>query len=86
MGSWLKMLVVMAIVVPLTAYVVGSLATSSAPSPGDRGPVIINDPPAPASTPSTTPSTPAPTQVGLTVATRDSHHSHPAHDVTEQQQ
>jgi hypothetical protein len=48
MSSWLKALIVAALVVPMTAYVAGSLVSSSAREPADRGPVIIRDPPSPA--------------------------------------
>ena len=49
MSSWVKALIVMALVVPMTAYVAGSLVSSNARAPADRGPVIINDRSAPAS-------------------------------------
>jgi hypothetical protein len=44
----MKALIVAALVVPMTAYVAGSLVSSSAGEPADRGPVIIRDPPSPA--------------------------------------
>lgn len=64
MSSWVKALIVMALVVPMTAYVAGSLVSSSARAPADRGPVIINDRSVPASpvapSESKTPSEPSP--------------------------
>ena len=48
MSSWLKALIVAAIVVPMTAYVAGSLVSSSDRDRAERGPVIILDPPSPA--------------------------------------
>lgn len=49
MSSWVKALIVLALVVPMTAYVAGSLSSSSAREPADRGPVIIKDAPSPTS-------------------------------------
>ena len=43
--SWWKALMVLALVIPMAAYVVGSLATSGTGEPADRGPVILQDPP-----------------------------------------
>jgi hypothetical protein len=48
MSSWVKALIVMALVVPMTAYVAGSLVSSNARAPADRSPVIIDDRSAPA--------------------------------------
>ena len=45
MSSWVKTLVVLALVVPMTAYVAGSLVSSSSYEPSDRRPVIIQDAP-----------------------------------------
>jgi hypothetical protein len=45
MSSWVKTLVVLALVVPMTAYVAGSLVASSSYEPRDRRPVIIQDAP-----------------------------------------
>jgi hypothetical protein len=45
MSSWVKTLVVLALVVPMTAYVAGSLVASSSYEPSDRRPVIIQDAP-----------------------------------------
>ncbi|WP_107772885.1 hypothetical protein [Nocardioides sediminis] len=49
MSGWVKALVVLALVVPMTAYVAGSLVSSRSYDPSDRAPVIIQD--APASSP-----------------------------------
>ena len=43
MGPLAKVLLVLALVVPVAAYVAGSLASSSGPGPADRGPVILDD-------------------------------------------
>lgn len=43
MSSWVKTLVVLALVVPMTAYVAGSLVSSRSYDPSDRTPVIIQD-------------------------------------------
>ncbi|QIK76062.1 hypothetical protein [Nocardioides piscis] len=45
MSAWLKTLLVLALIVPMTAYVVGSLVASGSGQPADRGPVIIRDAP-----------------------------------------
>ncbi|WP_245916711.1 hypothetical protein [Nocardioides gansuensis] len=46
MSSLVKVLVVLALVLPMMAYVVGSLVASGAGEPSDRDPVIIRDAPA----------------------------------------
>lgn len=51
----MKALIVAALVVPMTAYVAGSLVSSSARDPADRGPVIIRDAPSPTPPPTATP-------------------------------
>lgn len=48
-SSWLKTLLVMIVVVPMTMYVAGSLVASQAGEPADRSPVIIEDPRSPTS-------------------------------------
>ena len=45
--SWLKTLLVLALLVPMTAHVAGSLSSSGADAPSDRGPVIIDNPNSP---------------------------------------
>lgn len=45
MSSLVKALVILALVLPMTAYVVGSLVASGGKEPSDRDPVIIQDPP-----------------------------------------
>lgn len=51
-----RVLLLVALVVPVLAYVVGSLAAPGGPEPADRGPVILRDAP---TTPSPTSPTPA---------------------------
>jgi hypothetical protein len=59
MGPLPKVLLLLALVVPVTAYVAGSLASPGAPPPADHSPVILRD--APADPPGTaTPATPSP--------------------------
>jgi hypothetical protein len=53
-SGWVKTLVVLALVVPMTAYVAGSLVSSRSYDPSDRAPVIIQDAPTPASSPDPT--------------------------------
>jgi hypothetical protein len=53
MGQVTRMLLLLAVVVPVTAYVAGSLASPGAPAPADHSPVILRD--APAGTPTTDP-------------------------------
>ncbi|NUS41973.1 MAG: hypothetical protein HOP97_10145 [Terrabacter sp.] len=70
MGQVTKVLLLLAVVVPVTAYVAGSLASPGAPPPADHSPVILRDAPTtePAPTTDTTaspsrrpsPRTPAP--------------------------
>lgn len=45
MSRTLKILLGLALIVPMAAYVVGSLVASSADAPADRSPVIIQDAP-----------------------------------------
>ncbi|KRF06665.1 hypothetical protein ASG88_19330 [Nocardioides sp. Soil777] len=61
MSSWVKTLVVLALVVPMTAYVAGSLVASSSYEPSDRRPVIIQDAPLREPTSSPVPDATAPT-------------------------
>ena len=63
MGQLTKVLLLLAVVVPVTAYVTGSLASPGAPAPADHSPVILRDAPtdAPATDPaSTDPAAPPP--------------------------
>lgn len=62
MGPLPKVLLLLALVVPVTAYVAGSLASPGAPPPADHSPVILRDAPAdPPDTPaSETPEAPTP--------------------------
>jgi hypothetical protein len=46
MGHVTRALLLLAVVVPVTAYVVGSLTSPGAPPPADHSPVILRDPPA----------------------------------------
>jgi hypothetical protein len=46
MGPVTKVLLLLAVVVPVTAYVAGSLASPGAPPPADHSPVILRDAPA----------------------------------------
>lgn len=46
MGQVTKVLLLLAVVVPVTAYVAGSLASPGAPPPADHSPVILRDAPA----------------------------------------
>ncbi|WP_374455523.1 hypothetical protein [Nocardioides sp.] len=56
-----KVLLLLAFVVPLVAYVAGSLASTGGPDPADRGPVILRDAPTtPAVTRDPTPEDPPP--------------------------
>lgn len=65
MTPWLKALIALALVVPMTAYVAVSLSSSGAGEPADRGPVIIHDPPSPTAPASRRPRrTPGPTAPG----------------------
>jgi hypothetical protein len=50
MGRLSRVLVLAAFVVPVVAYVAGSLAVPGGPEPVDRGPVILHDRPSPTST------------------------------------
>lgn len=43
MGPVTKVLLLLALVVPVTAYVAGSLASSGSPAPTDHSPVILRD-------------------------------------------
>lgn len=45
MGRVTKVLLLLAVVVPVTAYVAGSLAAPGSPPPADHGPVILRDAP-----------------------------------------
>ena len=45
MGPVTKLLLVLALVVPIGAYVAGSLAATGRDEPADRGPVILRDAP-----------------------------------------
>lgn len=45
MGQVTRVLLLLAVVVPVTAYVAGSLASPGAPAPGDHSPVILRDAP-----------------------------------------
>ena len=45
MGPLPKVLLLLALVVPVTAYVAGSLASPGAPPPADHSPVILRDAP-----------------------------------------
>ncbi len=56
MGRVTKVLLLLAVVVPVTAYVTGSLASPGAPAPADHSPVILRD--APTDPPTTDPATP----------------------------
>lgn len=63
MGQVTRVLLLLAVVVPVTAYVAGSLASPGAPAPADHSPVILRDAPtdAPATDPATTdPAAPTP--------------------------
>jgi len=63
MGQVTRVLLLLAVVVPVTAYVAGSLASPGAPAPADHSPVILRDAPTdPATTdPATTdPAAPPP--------------------------
>jgi len=77
MGPLPKVLLLLALVVPVTAYVAGSLASPGAPPPADHSPVILRDAPAdppetPASrTPTPSPSEPAPDDYREGPAERD---------------
>ena len=58
MGQVTRVLLLLAVVVPVTAYVAGSLASPGSPAPPDHSPVILRDapdvadePPAPDRTP-----------------------------------
>lgn len=46
MGPVTKVLLLLAVVVPVTAYVAGSLVSPGAPPPADHSPVILRDAPA----------------------------------------
>ena len=59
MGQVTRVLLLLAVVVPVTAYVAGSLASPGAPAPADHSPVILRD--APTDAPTTDPAT-APTR------------------------
>lgn len=59
MGPLPKVLLLLALVVPVTAYVAGSLASPGAPPPADHSPVILRDAPSEPPEPAT-PSPPAP--------------------------
>lgn len=63
-SSWVKTLVVLALVVPMTAYVAGSLVASRSYDPSDRRPVIIQDAPPASTTGSRAPDTTAPSSTG----------------------
>lgn len=56
MGQVTRALLLLAVVVPVTAYVAGSLASPGAPAPADHSPVILRD--APTGSPTTDPTTP----------------------------
>lgn len=56
MGRVTKVLLLLAVVVPVTAYVAGSLASPGAPAPADHSPVILRD--APTDAPTTDPAAP----------------------------
>ena len=58
MGQVTKVLLLLAVVVPVTAYVTGSLASPGAPAPADHSPVILRD--APTDAPATDPAAPPP--------------------------
>ena len=45
MGQVTKVLLLLAVVVPVTAYVAGSLASPGSPPPADHSPVILRDAP-----------------------------------------
>ena len=45
MGRATEVLLLLAVVVPVTAYVAGSLAQPGAPAPADHSPVILRDAP-----------------------------------------
>jgi hypothetical protein len=62
MSTPVKAMLAVALIVPLVAYVAGSLAASGADTPDRQGPVIINDVVPTTSTPTPTPSTPSPTR------------------------
>lgn len=51
MSRLVKILIALALIVPMTAYVIGSLAASNAEGPDDRSPVILRDGPLPAGSP-----------------------------------
>jgi hypothetical protein len=51
MGPVTKVLLLLAVVVPVTAYVAGSLVSPGAPPPADHSPVILRDAPDEAETP-----------------------------------
>jgi len=55
MGQVTRVLLLLAVVVPVTAYVAGSLASPGAPAPADHSPVILRD--APTDAPTTDPAT-----------------------------
>ncbi|MBD3926363.1 hypothetical protein IEZ26_17185 [Nocardioides cavernae] len=59
MGQVTRVLLLLAVVVPVTAYVAGSLASPGAPAPADHSPVILRDAPteAPTTDPTTDPAT-----------------------------
>ena len=46
-GSWLKTLLMLALALPMTAYVAVSFVSTGAAEPADRGPVIIENPAVP---------------------------------------
>lgn len=58
MGQVTRVLLLLAVVVPVTAYVAGSLASPGAPAPADHSPVILRD--APTDAPATDPAAPPP--------------------------
>ena len=63
MGQVTRVLLLLAVVVPVTAYVAGSLASPGAPAPADHSPVILRDAPTDAATtdpPATDPAAPPP--------------------------
>lgn len=62
MGQVTRVLLLLAVVVPVTAYVAGSLASPGSPAPADHSPVILRDAPtdAPATDPATDPAAPPP--------------------------
>ncbi|SEC87907.1 hypothetical protein SAMN04489844_3173 [Nocardioides exalbidus] len=68
MGLLTKGLLLVAVVVPVTAYLASSLASPTGPRPTDHSPVILRD--APTDTPqpvrTPTPETPVPTKDGPT--------------------